>query len=257
MSHYGPPGGHYPGQPQEPWQGRGEPDPYGQSPPQSSGQKPWDDPPPQPPYGHSQPGYPPYAQPAHAEPGYDDDRGGYEATRAYEQTYAPAGSEPPWADPAPPAPVPDRRGGMPILVLAVVLALLVFGGGGTALYLLGRGEEPATAEASPQASTPAPSGAARPSGAAKASTPGPQASTDARFVKVGQCVKNEGAASQPRLVITKCGARTYQVLARIDGATTGERDAKAKCGKVRGYTDWFFFNSELDALDFVLCLKLR
>jgi hypothetical protein len=36
--------------------------------------------------------------------------------------------------------------------------------------------------------------------------------------------------------------------------TSGEPDAVAKCAKVAGYTDWYFFNSELDALDFVLCL---
>jgi hypothetical protein len=41
---------------------------------------------------------------------------------------------------------------------------------------------------------------------------------------------------------------------RFGGVTSGEPDAVAKCAKVAGYTDWYFFNSELDALDFVLCL---
>jgi hypothetical protein len=200
MSHFGPPGGPYSGQPPEPWQDRGRHDPY-------------------------------------------------------EQPYPTGGLEPTWAEPEPPPPAPDGPGSRtPILVLAVVLALLVVGGGATALYLLGRSAEPDTAQASPPATNATASQAARP-------TPGtgsPAAqSTDARFVKVGQCVKNEGAASKPKLVITRCAAKTYQVLARIDGATTGERDAKAKCGKVKGYTDWYFFNSELDVLDFVLCLKLR
>lgn len=51
--------------------------------------------------------------------------------------------------------------------------------------------------------------------------------------------------------------KTYEVLRRIDGATSGKKDAEAKCGKVAGYTDWYFFDSELDTLDFVLCLKRR
>ena len=47
------------------------------------------------------------------------------------------------------------------------------------------------------------------------------------------------------------------MLRRIDGATSGEKDAAAKCAKVDGYTNWYFFDSELDTLDFVLCLKQR
>ncbi|HEX2772165.1 MAG TPA: flagellar basal body protein FliL [Micromonosporaceae bacterium] len=252
MSNYGPPGGSYPGPPQEPWPGREPHDPYGQPPQQWGGQHPWNAPSPHPQYGSPQSAHPPYGQPGHG-----DDRGGYEPTRAYEPD-APVGPEPAWSEPAPVPPVPDGRGSRtPVLVLVVALALLVCGGGGTALYLLGRGEEHTTAQASPQPSDAATSGASSPTAAPRASTPGAQSSADARFVKVGQCVKNDGAATQPRLVITKCATKTYQVLARIDGATTGERDAKAKCGKVKGYTDWYFFNSELDVLDFVLCLKLR
>jgi hypothetical protein len=58
-------------------------------------------------------------------------------------------------------------------------------------------------------------------------------------------------------VIAGCAPSTYQVLRRVDGATSGEKDAEAKCAGVEGYTNWFFFNSELDTLDYVLCLKLR
>jgi hypothetical protein len=230
MSHYGPPGRPDPGQPQEPWQGRGQDDPYQQSPQRWGAQNPWND--------------PPYAR---------QGSGGSESTQVYEQLYPPPAE---WSDPPPPAPGgPASR--MPMLVLAVVLALLVCGGGTTALYLLGRGEEPTNAEPSPQAAKPTATQASRPAGGPASRTPTAQSSTDARFVKVGQCVKNDGASTAPKLVITKCAADTYQVLARIDGATTGERDAKAKCSKVEGYTDWYFFNSELDVLDFVLCLKLR
>lgn len=59
------------------------------------------------------------------------------------------------------------------------------------------------------------------------------------------------------MLISGCGAKTYQVLRRFDGATSGEKDAQAKCAKVDGYTNWYFFDSELDTLDFVLCLKQR
>lgn len=254
MSNHGPPGGPYPDPPQERWPGRDPQGPYGPPPHQWGGQHPWEAPSPHTQYGDPLPGHPPYAKPGHA-----DDRGGYEPTRAYEPAYPPALPEPAWSQPAPVPSGPDGRNSRtPILVLVLVLALLVCGGAATALYLLGRGDERAAAQASPQPSDAAASGAPSPTAAPKSSTPGPQSSTDARFVKVGQCVKNEGGAgAQPRLVITKCGATTYQVVARFDGATTGERDAKAKCGKVKGYTDWYFFNSELDVLDFVLCLKLR
>lgn len=47
------------------------------------------------------------------------------------------------------------------------------------------------------------------------------------------------------------------MVRRFDGPTSGEKDAEAKCAKVPGYTNWFFFDSELDTLDFVLCLKQR
>ena len=55
----------------------------------------------------------------------------------------------------------------------------------------------------------------------------------------------------------QCAAGTYEVLERFDTATTGEDDAQAKCKDVQGYTKWYFYDSALDRLDFVLCLKLR
>jgi hypothetical protein len=147
-----------------------------------------------------------------------------------------------------------------MIALLVALAVLVSAGGATAFYLLGRNDKTnTTTQPSGGPTSGAPSGA--PSGDASAearpSTPAPESSTDARFVKVGQCVKNEGGGGKPKLAITECAAKTYQVLERFDGATSGEQDAVTKCSKVEDYTDWYFFNSELDALDFVLCLKLR
>ncbi|WCN84834.1 hypothetical protein PCA76_32350 [Micromonospora sp. LH3U1] len=138
-------------------------------------------------------------------------------------------------------------------VVAVVLLVVAAGG---AFWLLRGQDDPAplaapsgsavAGEPSADATEPAPSAAA------------PESSADPRFAKVGQCVRNDGAADgKPKLLISGCAAKSYEVLSRIDGPTSGERDAEAKCGKVQGYTNWYFFDSELDTLDFVLCLKQR
>lgn len=171
--------------------------------------------------------------------------------------YGPPGGPYLGLQPGAPARPPKKKGlGAPILVLIVVLALLLCGGGGTALYLIGRSDpDPATRSTAPPSSVA--TGQASPSSQPTAGTPVPQSSTDARFVKAGQCVKNEGTGTKPKLSITRCEPKTYEVMARFDGATNGEADAKVKCAKVPDYTDWYFYNSELDVLDFVLCLKQR
>ncbi|WP_406075632.1 hypothetical protein [Micromonospora sp. NBC_01638] len=140
-----------------------------------------------------------------------------------------------------------------IAVVAVVLLVVAAGG---AFWLL-RGQDDPTSVAAPtgsavagepsaDATEPAPSAAA------------PESSADPRFAKVGQCVRNDAAAGgKPKLLISGCAPKSYEVLSRIDGPTSGERDAEAKCGKIEGYTNWYFFDSELDTLDFVLCLKQR
>jgi hypothetical protein len=61
---------------------------------------------------------------------------------------------------------------------------------------------------------------------------------------------------EPELVITDCDEGTFRVLKRIDGRTTGDADAKKKCAKVADYTNYFWFDSPLDTLDYVLCLQL-
>jgi hypothetical protein len=144
-----------------------------------------------------------------------------------------------------------------LAVLAAVL-VLVLGGGAAVLYLLGQDDDPPPTTAA-GASASAPGDAAEPTAAGPVpSAPAPEASADPRFVKAGQCVRNEGApGGKPKLLISDCAPKTYEVLRRFDGATSGERDAEAKCAKVAGYTNWYFFDSELDTLDFVLCLKQR
>ena len=90
-------------------------------------------------------------------------------------------------------------------------------------------------------------------------TPGPTgvadgSSTDARFAKRGKCLVNKGTEQKPLMEIAGCAPGTYQVLERFDGT----KDYQEKCeGKVPGYEFYYFFDSDLDTLDFVLCLKKR
>lgn len=250
MSNYG----SYPGPPQEPW-GRQPPEPYGQpaDPWGGGGSDPWGGNPSSPPPA----GYPGYDRGGYDQPGYQ--RGGYDqgydqgpaygTTRQYEQPGYPTApaAEPVWGQPVPP---PPRKGGNRVLVLVVVaLALLVVAGGVAAVVKLGGSDEdPAAAPTSQAAADP--SGEPDPS---QDASPAPESSTDARFVKAGQCVVNEGSNEQPKLKIVECGAKTFEVLARFDGTI----DYEAKCKGVEGYQFHYFFDSELNPLDFVLCLKQR
>ncbi|MEV0899554.1 hypothetical protein [Actinoplanes sp. NPDC049802] len=127
--------------------------------------------------------------------------------------------------------------------VVAVLSVLVGGGLATAAwFVLGDDEEaPKTPVAA--ATTPAGPGAR------------PRTSEDARFATKGQCLRNEGTDDEPELRVVVCTANTYQVLKRIDGKTTGEKDAVGKCAKVTGYTKWYYYDTEYDDVDFVLCLK--
>jgi hypothetical protein len=141
-----------------------------------------------------------------------------------------------------PPPAPPRRN-TPMVALVVALSVLMVAGLGAALWLLNdRKQQPASVQA--------PASAAADPGVA------PAGSEDARFnVKVGDCVVNEGSDDDPAMRTTACTSGTYEVLKRVEGKTTGERDAESKCAKVAGYTKWYFYDSSLDDLDFVLCLK--
>ncbi|MBM0276064.1 flagellar basal body protein FliL [Micromonospora sp. STR1s_6] len=253
MTNYGPPGGGSPG----PWRGH-RPDETRARP----AQQPYPpSPEPYPPAGPSYPSAPPGRPGPYgggAEPPY-----GREPGPPYEGSYQPAPAGPayggqPYAlddDRYGDEPPPSRRGRGPLIaVLAVVLLLVVAAG---AAFWLGRERDepaPAAAPTSPAAASEPSADTAAPTSSAAA----PESSADPRFAKVGQCVRNDGVAGgKPKLLISGCAAKSYQVLSRIDGPTSGERDAEAKCAKVEGYTNWYFFDSELDTLDFVLCLKQR
>ena len=150
-----------------------------------------------------------------------------------------------------------------MIAVLVTLVVLVLGVGGAGVWWVtrdsGGSDSLPTAGATTPGTDPERPGSDRAHRPGRTEgTPAPESSTDARLVKEGQCVKNEGDPSgKPKLAITKCAPETYEVLRRFDGATDGENDAKTKCAQVEGYTEWYFFDSELDVLDFVLCLKER
>ncbi|MDR7280003.1 LppU/SCO3897 family protein [Catenuloplanes atrovinosus] len=258
MSNYGPPGGPYPGRGRDP-----------QEEPYTEPSDPWGD------WGRDEngdggnfaTGYD--QQPGYGRGGYDQQQGyggGYDVTgTGYAQRpaeAAPGGWSPaPPVQPTPQPLPPARKGGGGMMILIGVLVLLVLAGGGTAFYLLNQSREDIDNSATDDP-TPQPAGSGTPAPTTGGATPDPSGSaaavSDARDVKKGECVENVGDERKPVMKIADCdGKSVYEVLARFDAPATGEDDAKKKCEAVEGYTNWYFFNSQLDSLDFVLCLKQR
>ncbi len=226
--------GPYPGQPSQPWSAGGNsPEPY------TEPADPWGD--------HPTAQAPESAWGAHptSMPPAPESSVGYHAPPTYGASALNA--PPAWSQPPPP---PPKRRNTPIVALVVVLGLLICGGLGTTAWLLNERETGAAngTSASLPPTVPATDDVAAPQ---------PRSSSDARFVTKGQCVRNEGTADRPEMKILPCASGTYEVLKRVDGRTTGEADAEDKCAKVEKYTKWYFYDSELDSLDFVLCLRER
>ncbi|MEU2610745.1 flagellar basal body protein FliL [Micromonospora sp. NPDC007271] len=277
MANFGPPGGGSP----EPWGGRRPEDEY--SPPADPRYDPgyaaqpgrWGEPPYESPYEPPARRYEPPTQRYEPSSSWD---GGQPTGPATYQGYPAAepgyggqppygeptsyGGQPPYPEPAPygeptsyAEPAPPKRGKGPLVTVLAVLLVLALGGAGAFWYLGRDRSTAASGTGAPASPATDPTGQASEPADPVTTAPAPASSTDPRFVKAGQCLRNEGGAEKPKLVITECGAKTYQVLRRIDGETSGRKDAEAKCAKVDGYTDWYFFDSQLDTLDFVLCLK--
>jgi hypothetical protein len=144
-----------------------------------------------------------------------------------------------WGQPPPP-----KRSSSMLALVVTLGVLIVIGLGATAWLLKERNDNTAGATAAATSAT------------AEPGAPAPLGSEDARFfVKEGDCVVNEGSDAKPEMRTTVCTTGTYQVLKRVKGKSNGEKDAETKCAKVAGYTKWFFYDSPLDDLDFVLCLK--
>jgi hypothetical protein len=223
MSQNGP----YPGPPSQPWSNGDSDEPY------TAPADPWGD--------HTTSSGPsPWGGHPTSMPPASESSAGYE----------PYGADTPSGAPPPGGPWgPGRRRNTPIVALVVVLGLLILGGLGTTAWLLNKRNHPTSGSTQAGPTTTGPTAAAN--------VAEPQPSEDARFVKKGQCVRNEGTERSPAMTIVPCASGTFQVLKRVDGRTTGEADAEGKCSKVQNYTKWYFYDSELDSLDFVLCLRER
>ncbi|MEV0392804.1 LppU/SCO3897 family protein [Polymorphospora rubra] len=265
MSNYGPPGGPNPGQPPQ-WPG-GQPD-------ERRYEQPTD------PWGGQdhQVSTPPAATgspvDAAGQHDYHDPAKQAGGTQRFDQPYPPPPQFDPQGQPQPvwtqAAPVPPaRKSKGPLIALIAVLAVLVLGGGGVAAWtFLGGDNQKSDAAGSNTSAEPdggsgaepvsaSPSPSTEPEPEPTTAAPGPGEPVD---VRKGQCVRIEGTEEEPKLVVAGCGAGAYTVLSRIDGKTNGAEDAKAKCGREVGvgkYSSWYYFDSELDDLDFVLCLQKR
>jgi hypothetical protein len=275
MSMYGPPGGPYPGQPQDPWQGGQPQDPYGQpadpygqpwSQPEPWGGAPSSVPPPgapapygQPQYGQPQYGQPQYGQPQYGQPSYDP---GYTQPAYNQPQYGQPGFPPggePWGPPI--AAPPQKKSSGLLITVIVVLTVLLCGGGTTAAYLLlknnpskpeAAGSPTATATGGPTAGpTSSPTGA--PTDEPSSAPPTDSGDVNgALTAHKGDCLVNKGSDKQPQMRKVPCGPNTFEVLKRIDGTADTN-----KCDGTPGYTHNYYYKSSVDALSFVLCLKKR
>ena len=144
----------------------------------------------------------------------------------------------------PPATWGPPKRNTPIVALVVVLGLLIVAGLGAIGWLVKDRIDSKTA-AQPKPTTSATSNA--PSSA--------QGGEDARFATAGQCVENLGSDDQPDMRRSVCTTGTYRVLKVVKGRSSGAKDAESKCSRVVGYTNWFYYDSDLYDLDLVLCLK--
>jgi hypothetical protein len=247
MSSYGPQGGPYPGQPQDPWQDGSADDPYhsgyasdpslGETTRRAPGQ-----------YGADQSGTGQYGASQSGSGLYGASQSGSGQYGGAQYGAGQYGARPGpapgsitgevWGPPQ--APVRPGRGGTAVGVVIVVVLLVL--GGTVAAFFLTRSDD-GEQSADPTASASAAS--SNPSTSASATN------ADAKVAKVGDCLVNKGSAEKPDMHKAACGANTYQVLKRIDG--TADKD---KC-KGTGNTDWYYFDHGDDTQDFVLCLRQR
>jgi hypothetical protein len=220
--------GPYAGPPPQPWSGGDSDEPYTE---------------PADPWGEQATVEPAWGAHPTSMPPAMDSSAGYQSSQGFASALSP--TSPAWGQP----PAPSKRRNTPIVALVVVLGLLICGGLGTTAWLIKQRGDSASGSAAPVVPSVAPTD--------DGSVPRAQTSEDARFVAKGQCVRNEGTTAKPEMKIVACASGTFEVLKRVDGRTTGETDAESKCAKVTTYTKWYFYDSELDSLDFVLCLRER
>lgn len=181
-----------------------------------------------------QPSFPPPAHPPISPAQYGGYGTGYEQAEWGEPQPVPA--------PPPPPDLPATNTRQMVLMVVVVALALLLGIGGFTAFLLSN--DP-TGQAQP-GSSPTPSAAP--------TTAGTVAPTgEFRSVKAGQCLVNDGTDDDPKIRLVACTPGTYEVLKRFDGTIDYEKN----CATVPGYQFHFFYDSNLDTLDFVLCMRKR
>ena len=128
-----------------------------------------------------------------------------------------------------------------LITLVVVLAILLCGGAGIAIYTATRDKPTAN-----PAVTGGATQSAVPTGGSKV------APNDAVTAKIGDCLANEGSPQAPRLRKVTCAAGTFEVLTRIEGTSDIGR-----CSAVPGYTHNYFYKTATEKTSFVLCMRQR
>ncbi|MGV9977997.1 LppU/SCO3897 family protein [Micromonospora wenchangensis] len=159
----------------------------------------------------------------------------------------------------PPPPPAKGRGGRIALILGLVVVLLLcscLGVGGWFFLASDDGDGPATptgssatpTENGPTESTPTDVPTLEPTTAEPTPTP-----TRAEQIVKGDCVVNDGTASDAELRKVPCGPNTYEVLLRIPASTNGERCRSLAPESNANYVH----DNSVDLFDYVLCLRKR
>lgn len=285
MSSYGPPGPNQPAdnQPEDPYNRPSSAPPGMPAPPPPGAPLPSEDPtaymPPKPPEGpfppppppgeypptlnypppggwgqpvSGMPGPPQYGTPGPGTPGpYGPDAPGtpYGPPGAPGTPYGPPGAYGPGAPPVPPyglpAGPPNRRSGLRIaLIIGAVVLLLFCLCGVLGFWALARlGTDSGEEFAAPAATNPTYSSDT-------------ESTTDTDLGQQfapGDCVVNEGTASNARLRKVPCAPGTYEVLVKIPFTTDGD-----ECRIVAPSADSnYAYDSPLNVADYVLCLRSR
>ncbi|MFJ8685915.1 LppU/SCO3897 family protein [Micromonospora wenchangensis] len=147
------------------------------------------------------------------------------------------------------------------MILGLVVVLLLcscLGVGGWFFLASDDGDGPATptgssatpTEDGPTESTP--TDAPEPTGEPTTAEPTPTPTRAEEIVR-GDCVVNDGTASDAELRKVPCGPNTYEVLLRIPASTNGERCRTLAPESNANYVH----DNSVDIFDYVLCLRKR
>ncbi|MGW4502650.1 LppU/SCO3897 family protein [Micromonospora sp. NPDC004336] len=142
------------------------------------------------------------------------------------------------------------------MIIGLVVMLLLcpcLGIAGWAVWQSGDEDEPViTAPTTSASAAPSTGPTGEPSAGPTSAEPSPSEDDDDAFAK-GDCVVNDGTATDAELRKVPCGPNTYEVLLRIPGTTDGDRCKTRAPESTANYVH----NNSINALDYVLCLKKR